>query len=58
MVQTVNCSKCDKPSAHAISVRNTTEPSPQPGKKDMRGVRIIRLCEGHWSELEKLLPAA
>lgn len=58
MTQPVNCSKCDKPSAHSISVRNTSEPPPQSGEKDLRGVRVIRLCEEHWAELKELLPAA
>jgi hypothetical protein len=53
----VDCSKCTNRAEHHIVVRNK-EPKPEPGQVDVRGMRIVRLCEGCWSELEVLLPTA
>lgn len=39
------CSKCEEPSERALLVPQTN------------GVRIVRLCKGHWTEVEALLPA-
>jgi hypothetical protein len=51
----MTCSKCKEPPSRAIIVYDG-DPPPT-GEKDLRDVRIIRLCKGHWSEVEKLLPA-
>lgn len=52
----MTCSKCDDPSVRSILIRNEADPKPPPGEKDRRGVRVIRFCANHWTEMEKLLP--
>lgn len=51
----MKCSKCEEPSAQAIMVLKGDPPA-DPKEKDIRGMQIIRFCEGHWAEVEELLP--
>lgn len=51
-----NCSKCEDPAVKSILVHNDGDPKPEPEEKDRRGVRVIRFCRTHWSEIAKLLP--
>lgn len=51
------CSKCDDPSSHAILVYEG-DPPKDAQDKDKRGVRVIRFCPIHWSEVAKLLPSS
>lgn len=53
----MNCAKCEKPSTRALVIPIISK-QPQPDQKNDNGVRIVRLCDGHWDEVEELLPAA
>lgn len=53
----INCSKCTEPATHVLVVP-TINKEPKPDKKNENGVRLVRFCDGHWSEVEALLPAA
>lgn len=59
-MQNATCSRdqCESASEHSIFVRNESDPPPQPGEKDKRGVRIVRFCKSHWRELMDFLPVS
>lgn len=53
-----DCSKCDEKPATRALVIPKIDKMPQLEEKNNNGVRIVRLCDGCWSEVEELLPAA
>lgn len=51
------CTKCEEKAEHHISMRDD-HPEPDPGEKDLRAVRNVPLCKGHWNALKAFLRTA